>query len=176
MNKNIKHYKANKRTYYLNLRSFDALATPKPDDIQKVIKYEWNVKDLNLSSQARICVSSMYFQNTDPNDDLPIVIRCPQVQNLNVFDSANGISTIICISNMLHTPTIENWFPLNSQNLNRIELYMSDSIINTNAGVSITFDFYIQFKIEDYSTEEIDSKLMPTYTRDSLSYVYPLNV
>ena len=34
----------------------------------------------------------------------------------------------------------------------------------------------IQLKIEDYDTEEVNPRLMPSYTNDSLSYRVPMNL
>jgi len=179
------HYKANKRTYYVNLRSDDANITQTPAGNNH--KFEWRIRNIDISRQAKVCVTSVHFQEVTVNAGgqqvigpvnvgMPIVFRCPQVQNLNVYDSANGMSSIIHISNSLHMPVIENWYPLNQGTLDKIELYLSNVIIDNNNGIPGNIHFYIQLKIEDFDTELIDSKLMPTYTRDSLSFHYPLNV
>ena len=169
-------YKANKRTYYLNLRSNDAIITQTAAGNN--LKFEWNgIKNINISRQARICVTSIYFEepgNANPN--FPIVIRSHQVNNSTSYDSGNGAATIIHISNMLHIPTIENWFQLNDQYLTRIELYLSNSVANINNGISANMIFYVQLKIEDYDIEQVDPKLMPGYTKESLAFHYGLNV
>jgi hypothetical protein len=180
MQKNTqKHYKLNKKTYYLNLRSNDAQITPSVNGGNN-LKFEWNInKNIGVSRQARMCLTSFFFQDAGGGGgilELPVVIRCPQVQGINSFDSANGQSTIIHVSNMLHSPSIENWYPLNNQSLDRIELYMSNVVDAINHGIPDTMEFYVQLKIEDYDTEEVDPILMPTYTRDNLTFQYPLNV
>ncbi len=43
-------------------------------------------------------------------------------------------------------------------------------------GIQNTLAFYIQLKIEDYDTEEVNPRLMPSYTNDSLSYRVPMNL
>lgn len=173
-----KHYKTNKKTYYLNLRSNDALITQTPPGaVPNNYKFEWTIKNINLSRQARMCLTAMFFQDiVVENPALPIVIRCNQVQNANSYDTANGVSTIIHISNMLHTPVIENWYPISDQHLDRIELFLSNSIDYTTNGVRNTVQFYIQLKIEDFDTEEVNPRLMPSYTNDSLSYRVPMNL
>jgi hypothetical protein len=171
-----KHYKTNKRTYYLNLRSNDALITP-AGVVPNNHKFEWGIKNINVSKQARLCLTSMYFQDAmNPDPALPVVVRCNQAQTTNCFDSANGVSTIIFISNMLHLPVIENWYPISGQNLDRIELYLSNSINDTNNGIANSINFYVQIKIEDYDVEEVNPRLMPSYTSDSLSYRVPMNL
>ena len=169
-------YYRNKQTYYINLRSNDAIVTE--TDEGNNYKFEWLIKNINLSPQARMCVTSVAYQDPEMETppDIPLVIRSNQVKNHNVFDSANCVGTIIYISNMLHIPTIQNWFPLNNQCLERIELYFTNSIHFTNNGIANDLTFYIQLKIEDYETEPVDAKLMPTYTRDSLAFHYGLNV
>lgn len=183
-NKTQKHYKSNKRTYYLNLRSVDAIIDKTSSGNNH--KFEWRIKNIDVSRQARMCVTSVFLQNaidiegetviSPVTEGMPIIFRCPQVQNLNVFDSANGIGTIFHISNSLHMPVIENWYPLNQNSLDKIEIYVSNVILDNNNGISNTINFYIQLKIEDYDTEEVSPNLMPTYTRDSISFQYPLNV
>ena len=170
------HYKANKKTYYLNLRSNDAIITQTPAGNN--LKFEWNgIKNINISRQSRICLTSIYFEEAgNANPNFPIVIRSHQVNNATSYDSANGTGTIIHISNMLNTPTIENCFQLSDQYLNRIELYLSNSVANINNGISPNMIFYIQLKIEDFDIEQVDPKLMPTYTRDSLAFHYGLNL
>jgi hypothetical protein len=174
-----KHYKTNKKTYYLNLRSNDALITQTPPGgVPNNYKFEWPIKNISLSRQAQLCLTSMYFQNggTNPDATLPVVIRCNQVQNQNTYDSANCMPTIIHISNMLHTPVIENWHPISDQHLDRIELFLSNSIDVPLNGIQNTLAFYIQLKIEDYDTEEVNPRLMPSYTNDSLSYRVPMSL
>lgn len=173
-----KPYRSNKRTYYLNLRSNDALITQiGAGNVPNNYKFEWNIKGINVSRQARMCLTALYFQDAIiENPALPIVIRCNQAQNTNSYDSANGPSTIIYIGNMLHLPVIENWHPINGQHLDRIELLLSNSVNDINNGITNSIQFYIQLKIEDFDTEEVDPKLMPKYTSDSLSYRAPFNV
>lgn len=179
-NQGVKHYRSNKKTYYINLRSNDAnvITTTPPGNVPNNVRFQWTIKNINLSRQARMCLTSMHFEDSGVNPDpiLPVTIRCPQVQNTNVFDSGNGPASLIYIGNMLHLPVIENWYPISGQSLDRIELIFSNNITNLNSGIATTLQFYIQLKIEDYDTEEVNPSLMPTYTPDSLSFHYGLNV
>jgi hypothetical protein len=170
-----KHYKTNKKTYYLNLRSNDALITQSPPGgVPNNFRFEWSIKNINVSKQARMCLTFQDAMNADPA--IPVVVRCNQAQNTNCYDSANGPSTIIYIANMLHLPVINNWYPINGEHLDRIELFLSNAIIATNNGIANSINFYVQIKIEDYDVEEVNPRLMPSYTSDSLSYRVPMNL
>ena len=173
---NSKLYRASKKEYYINLRSNDAQITQTAGG--NSLMYAWNLnKPINTSGRAKIGVVG-YYATGIPANQLPfLVIRCPQVQNLNVFDSSGSASTIIYLNSTSQNVVNQEFHPLSTQNLNRIELYVSNSITDLLNGIHPDIRFYIQFKIFDYDDEEVDEELMPRYTSKSLAYHTPsLNI
>ena len=176
MLKNSKPYRARKQEYYINLRSNDAVITPTPAGNSLI--YAWNFsKYINVSRKAKIGVTA-YYATGLPANQLPfLVIRCPQVQNLNVLDSSGSACTIIYINSTTQNVVNQEFYPLATQNLDRIELYVSNSITDLLNGIHPDIRFYIQLKVFDYDDEEIDEELMSRYTSQSLAYQTPsLNI
>jgi hypothetical protein len=167
MLKNSKPYRANKREYYINLRSNDAVIE---ENEGNNYKFSWNIKNIDsLSRRAKLGVVGFYDDAAINNVPPVLVIRCPQVQNVS-YDSAGSLSTIIFINNALNSLINSEFYPLCTQNLDRIELYVSDEIADARHGIDVGIQFYIQLKVFDYDLEEVDEALMPRYTSQSLSY------
>jgi len=169
-------YRRIKREFFINLRSTDA-------EVQQTaagnnLKFSWNIKNIEVSSQAKMCITSFHYYDiaVGGNNRGLVVVRCPQVQNKDVYDSSGAIGTIINISPVDYSSLSREYYPIYSQNLNRIELYVSDSIGVALNGIVNTIMFWIQLRVIDYDNEEVDQRLMPSYTQNSLSYHVPLNV
>jgi len=158
-----KHYKANKKTYYVNLRSTDS------DDITTLTsgnkyKFSWNIRNINLSPRARLCmVSCAYYDPSGNTPAFPVTIRCKQVNSANVFDSSYGEGTIIYMGNPFESINFENWYHINGQALDRIDLLFTNQIANNKNGVESDLQFFVQIKIEDYDIEEVEPSIMPEY-------------
>lgn len=167
MLKNSKPYSAYKKEYYINLRSDDAQIEDAPNG--NIYKCSWNIKNIDLSRRAKIGVVSI-CDDSELNNELPIyVMRCPQVQSIT-YDSAGSLSPIIYMRNAMNVVINPEFYPLCSQNLDRIELFMTDDIADARNGIDGGIHFYIQLKVLDYDVEEVDKDIMPRYTSQSLSY------
>lgn len=166
------HYKTNKKEYYINLRSTDA--TIETSGVNNTKKFSWNIQNINVSQQAKIGITQICSEFITYNaNPLPYIIKCAQVKN-DQYDSTGGASgaLIYCGAN-LENPKIENMYHLATRNVDRIDLQISESITNLSHGIRNTINFYIQLKVVDFDTEEVDKSLMPTYTNKSLSFHYP---
>lgn len=172
-NKLKRHYKANKKIYYVNLRSTDS------DDITLTTtgnkyKFSWNIKNIHLSPQARLCITSCaYYDPSGNNPSFPVNIRCKQVNSTNVFDSSYGEGTIIYMANPFESVNFENWYPVNTQVLDRIDLLFTNQIASNKNGLEPDLQFYIQLKIEDYDIEEVNPNIMPQYNPNVQYYSLP---
>ena len=166
-----KPYYSLKKEYYINLRSDDAniIQTPAGSNY----KFIWRINNINVSRNAKMCLHKLVnaFGGAEP-----YIIRCPQVKNSGIHDSA-GADPIIYMNGTLTSPINEAYFNLSTQNIDTIELLFSNSITVKNNGIDGTIDFYIQLKIIDFDEEPVDPEIMPTFTRSSLSYHYntPIN-
>jgi hypothetical protein len=85
--------------------------------------------------------------------------------NFTTFERAVLVPPIFILS-LINS----EFYPLCTQNLDRIELYVSDEIADARHGIDVGIQFYIQLKVFDYDLEEVDEALMPRYTSQSLSY------
>ena len=168
MLKNSKAYQATKKVFYVNLRSTDAIRQNNPGG--NTLRFTWtNITGINnLSRQAKIGVVGFYLLN----GVLPfVVLRCPQVKNIT-YDSAGSFAPIIFINNAMEFVSNPEFYNLTTQNLEMLELIVSNDIDIAQNGVEALLDFYIQLKIYDYDEEDVSSDIMPRYTSKSLSY-YP---
>ena len=118
--------------------------------------------------------SCAYFDPSGNDPAFPVTIRCKQVNSINVFDSAYSEGTIIYMSNAFEAIYFENWYHVNTQILDRIDLLFSNQLANTKNGVEPDLQFYIQIKIEDYDVEEVNPKVLPKYDPDVKYYSLPL--
>lgn len=175
MLKNSKPYRANKKEYYINLRSNDATITQ--NAVNNSYLYTWNIsKPINVSQRAKMGVIGYYSTGVGVGVLPFLVVRCPQVQNNNVYDSAGSVATIIYVNSGIDSVINQEFYPLCTQNLDIIELYVSNNITEPLNGINPDIRFYIQLKVFDYDDEEVNEDIMPRYTSKSLSYYhYPLN-
>ena len=172
MLKNSKPYKANKKEYYINLRSNDAEI--ENNEANNSYKYSWNLRNtINVSQRAKMGVVGYYATGMNAGVLPFLVVRCPQVQSKNVYDSAGSVATIIYVNNGIQSVTNQEFYPLCTQNLDRIELFVSNNITDVLNGINPAIRFYIQLKVFDYDVEEIDEDIMPRYTSKSLAYFPP---
>ena len=164
-------YRTNKKEYFINLRSIDAI---KEKSGANNFKFSWNIQNINVSQQAKLGISHLcaYFPVTN-NPHLPYIIRCNQIIN-NQYDSAGGAGGGIIYFGMdLQNPSSDALYPLSTRNLDTVDLTITESINILSNGIDDAIDFYIQLKVIDYDTEEVNKDLMPTYSNKSLSFHYP---
>jgi hypothetical protein len=166
-----KHFKGNKKKYFINLRSSTA-------DVEQTEggnnwRFSWNITPLKVSANAQLAIVNFCHDVT--GDDKPYIIRCLQVKNEQYYPlgSSQGIGALIYAHNELKRPFEKTFYPLAHTNIDRIDLFFTDNIGLENNGISNSKAFYIQLEISDYDTEEVKPELMPIYTKDTLSFRYP---
>jgi hypothetical protein len=163
-------YITNKKQYFLNLRSSDANTENVPGGNQ-IFKFSWNISNINVSRKARIAISNFAYEQMNTTPYKLFIIRCPQVKN-HQYDSRPAYGPVIFAQNFAR-PVEKTYYPLDSQNIDRIDLIISNNISTIQNGIPNTEVFMIQFEIEDFDEEEVNPALMPSYTKDSLTYHYP---
>lgn len=171
MLKNSKPYRASKKEYYINLRSHDAQVEANANGDS--YKFSWNIKNIdNLSRRAKIGLIAYYDSAFANNLNVPLVIRCAQVQNV-LYDSTGLSSPIIFLNNGAQCVNFPEYYPLATQNIDRIELYLTDQLADPLHGIDPNIEFCVQLKVLDYDVEDVDADIMPRYTSKSLAYFPP---
>ena len=144
MLKNSKPYTAQKKEYYINLRSNDAEITA--NAANNSYKYTWNLRNtINVSQRAKMGVIGYYTTGIGAGVLPFLVMRCPQIQNKNVYDSAGSIASIIFVNNASQSIANQEFYPLSTQNLDRIELFVSNNITDVLNGINPDIHFYIKY-------------------------------
>lgn len=167
-------YHTNKKTYYINLRLKDGIVVQTGEGTNKLV-IEWNNINLkqNLSKNALMgLVQFCQFGGDNSVSNYPFIIRCKQVIN-DQYDSSGNTGAIIYMGNNLNQSYSPNMYPVSTQNLDTITLSINRGVENKFFGISNTIQMYVQLKVIDYDTEEVNPKLMPEYTSKSLSYHVP---
>jgi len=162
-------YVTNKKQYFLNLRSYDAKT--ETNALGNRYKFSWNISNINVSKNAKMAVSN-FVHDVVAGVPRPFIIRCHQVKNQQ-YDSYGGYGGLIYANNENNSKFEKTYFPLTLQNLDIITLEITDSVQLLNSGIANTKHFYIQLEVIDYDEEEVNPALMPSYTKDSLTYHYP---
>ena len=165
------HYKTNKKKYFINLRS--STATVLQTSTGNNWQFSWNITPFNVSQNAQLAIVNFCHDIT--GDGKPYIIRCLQVKNEQFYPlgSSQGVGALIYAHNELTRPYEKTFYPLAVNNIDRIDFFFTDNIGLENNGISNSKAFYIQLEITDYDTEEVRKELMPTYTKDSVSFHYP---
>lgn len=137
------------RNYYLNLFSSAAQITKSPDGTKNSI-FKWNIRDLQLGSEAEIALIQMV--QTNANSTTGYAIRCLETF-ADGFDSFNQTSAVLYLGLGMTTPQYTSYHKLIANNLNSISLVITDDFNNSSgiySGIGTTITFGVILEITDY--------------------------
>jgi len=127
-----------KRSYFLNLFSANAEKTLKGT---KNSIFKWNIRDLQLGSNAEIALVQLI--HTNASNATGYTIRCLETY-ADGYDSYNQTSAILYMGLGLNAPSVPTYHKLISNYLNTITFMVTDdnsdaTTINDGFGATITF-------------------------------------
>jgi len=141
-----------KRSYFLNLFTNDSNICQRTTNSggTKNTTFRWNIRDLQLGSEAEIGLVQLV--HTGASNNTGYAIRCLETY-ADGFDCYNFTSAILYLGMELNTPSIATYHKLLSQNLNTITLVITDDLtsstgISSGIGTSITLGMVLE--IIDY--------------------------
>ena len=140
-----------KRSYYLNLFSASAEKTLKGT---KNSMFRWNIRDLQLGSDAEIALVQII--HTTATAATGYTIRCLETY-ADGYDSYNQTSAVLYMGLGLLTPNTPNYHKLISNNLNTITLVITDDNTGPTTvynGILATITFGIVLHVIDYIDPE----------------------
>jgi hypothetical protein len=138
-----------KRTYYLNLFSANAEKTANSAGTKNTT-FRWNIRDLQLGTEAEIALVQLVHTNASNNTGY--AIRCLETY-ADGYDSYNITSAILYLGLGLNQPSIATYHKLLSQNLNCITLVLTDDLTSSTTvygGINTNITFAVILEIIDY--------------------------
>jgi hypothetical protein len=141
-----------KRSYFLNLFTNDANICQRTTNASgtKNTTFRWNIRDLQLGSEAEIGLVQMVHTNAGNN--IGYAIRCIETY-ADGFDCYNFTSAVLYLGMGMNTPSIPTYHKLLSQNLNTITLIITDDLSSSagiNSGINTNITLGFVFEIIDY--------------------------
>ena len=140
------------RSYYLNLFS---AAAEKTLNGSKNATFKWNIRDLQLGSNAEVALVQMIHLATgvSGHNALGYTFRILETY-ADGYDSYNQTSAIVYMGLGLNAPSIPTYHKLISNNLNSITIIATDdnsSATTVYSGINANISFGIVLHIIDYS-------------------------
>jgi hypothetical protein len=138
-----------KRSYFLNLFSGNAEKVYNADQT-KYISYRWQIRDLQLGTDAEIGLIQLVHTNASNN--VGYAIRCLETY-ADGFDSYFQTSAILYLGLGMNAPSITTYHKLISQNLNTITLIPTDDLTSSTTvynGINKNITFAVILEVIDY--------------------------
>jgi hypothetical protein len=135
------------RSYYLNLFS---AAAEKTLNGAKNATFKWNIRDLQLGSNAEIALVQIIHTNAVNGTGYTFRILETYADG---YDAYNQTSAIVYMGMGLNAPSIPTYHKLISNNLNSITIIATDdnsSATTVYGGIGATITFAIILHIIDY--------------------------
>ena len=135
------------RSYYLNLFS---AAAEKTLNGSKNATFKWNIRDLQLGSNAEVALVQMIHTNAANNTGYTFRILETFADG---YDAYNQTSAIVYLGMGLNAPNITTYHKLISNNLNSITIIATDDNSSATAvygGIGDTITFAIVLHVIDY--------------------------
>jgi hypothetical protein len=142
-----------KRSYFLNLFTDAAEKTVNSADT-KHTTFRWNIRDLQLGTDAEIGLVQMVHTNAANNTGY--AIRCLETYG-DGFDTYNWTSAILYLGMGMNAPNVPTYHKLMTQNLNTITLVMTDDLTSStavSAGITKNISLGIILEIIDYQDDK----------------------
>ena len=139
-----------KRNYYLNL--FSSVAEITLNGSKNAI-FKWNIRDLQLGSQAEIALVQIIHTNAANNTGYTFRILETFADG---YDAYNQTSAIVYLGLGLNVPNTPTYHKLISNNLNSITIVATDdnsSSTTVYGGIAATITFGIILHVVDYIDE-----------------------
>jgi hypothetical protein len=139
-----------KRNYYLNL--FSSVAEITLNGSKNAI-FKWNIRDLQLGSQAEIALVQIIHTNAANNTGYTFRILETFADG---YDAYNQTSAIVYLGLGLNAPTTPTYHKLISNNLNSITIVATDdnsSATTVYGGINTNITFGIILHVVDYIDE-----------------------
>ena len=136
------------RSYYLNLFS---AAAEKTLNGAKNATFKWNIRDLQLGSNAEVALVQIIHTNAVNATGYTFRILETYADG---YDAYNQTSAIVYMGLGLNAPSIPTYHKLISNNLNSITIIATDDNSSATAvygGIGATITFAIVLHIIDYS-------------------------
>ena len=136
------------RSYYLNLFS---AAAEKTLNGAKNATFKWNIRDLQLGSNAEIALVQLIHTNAANGTGYTFRILETYADG---YDAYNQTSAIVYMGLGLNAPQIPTYHKLISNNLNTITIIATDDNSSATAvygGINTTITFAVVLHIIDYS-------------------------
>lgn len=138
-----------KRSYFLNL--FTSAAEKTANDAgTHYTTFRWNIRDLQLGTDAEIGLVQLV--HTNANNNTGYAIRCLETYG-DGFDCYNWTSAILYLGMGMNTPSVPTYHKLMTQNLNTITLIMTDDLSSSTtvaAGINQNITLGLILEIIDY--------------------------
>ena len=135
------------RSYYLNLFS---AAAEKTLNGSKNATFKWNIRDLQLGSNAEVALVQMIHTNAANNTGYTFRILETYADG---YDAYNQTSAIVYLGMGLNAPSVPTYHKLISNNLNSITIIATDDNSSATAvygGIDATITFAIVLHVIDY--------------------------
>ena len=138
-----------KRSYFINL--FTAAAEKTTNGAgTKNTTFRWNIRDLQLGSEAEIGLVQLVHTNAANNTGYAIRMIETYADG---FDCFNWTSAVLYLGMGLNAPNIPTYHKLLSQNLNTITLVVTDDLTDSttvSGGINTNITFGVVLEVIDY--------------------------
>ena len=143
------------RNYYLNLFSASAEKTLDPTGA-KTIMFKWNIRDLQLGTQAEIGLVQLFHTNAPVGHAATAYSFRIAETYADGYDSFNQTSAIVYMGVGFNQPNVPTYHKLMSSHLNTITLVITDD--NSAAdkvfnGIDKNIVFGVVLHVIDYHDE-----------------------